>query len=162
MDHPLRLSIALAIALFAAAAVAGQVTNPETEDEPAPKTLYERLGGVYVLSAVADEFVEGLYTDPVVNARPAVKKALKRSRKAGLKFQTTSLLCQETGGPCKYDGRTMREGHRDLAITEREWKAAAAVFKRALATAHVPPAEGQELLNLLDTTKGDIVLTPAK
>lgn len=155
------LAVTLA-ALLAASALVAQESTAVTEEEPAAKTLFDRVGGIYVLSAVADDFVEGLYTDPVVNARPAVRKALKRSRKAGITFQTTSLLCQETGGPCKYDGRTMREGHRDLGITAREWNAAVAVFKRALANAKVPAAERQELLNLLGTTKGDIVLAPAK
>ena len=157
-----RSAPALLLAVIIASRAAAQETGAAAAEEPAPHTLYDRLGGIYVLSAVAEEFVDGLYADPVVNARPAVRKALKRSRKAGFKFQTTSLLCQETGGPCKYDGRTMREAHRDLAITEREWKAAAALFKRALETARVPAAERQELLNLLGTTKGDIVTAPAK
>ena len=131
------------------------------EDEPRPKTLFERIGGTYVLAAVVDDFVNGLYVDPVVSARPAVRRALLAAHKPGFKFQATSLLCQETGGPCKYDGRSMREAHRDLGVTPREWDAAVAVFKRALVRAKVPAAERQELLNLLGTTRGDIVAAPA-
>ena len=160
---PLSSTLAIvAAAAFAASLARAQENAAVREEEPGQKTLFDRVGGIYVLSAVADEFVDGLYTDPVITARPAVRKALKRSRKAGIKFQTTSLLCQETGGPCKYDGRTMREGHGELGITTREWNAALAVFKRALATAKVPAAERQELLILLGTTKGDIVLTPTQ
>lgn len=162
MKTSLRVLGTLLAALLAASTLCAQASAPPAEEEPAPKTLFERVGGIYVLAAVADEFVDGLYADPVINARPAVRKALRRSRKAGVRFQTTSLLCQETGGPCKYDGRSMREGHADLGITAREWNAAVALFKRALVAAKVPAGERQELLNLLGTAKGDIVTTPAK
>jgi hemoglobin len=160
------LSRSIAIAILAVtirpARATPQDATPRADDAPAPKTLFERLGGIYILSAVVDDFVNGLYTDPVVNARPASKRALRAARKAGFKFQATSLLCQETGGPCKYDGRSMREAHADLGITAREWEAAAAAFRRALAKNAVPAAERQELLNLLGTTKGDIVKTAPK
>jgi hemoglobin len=155
----------LAATLLLATAVSGPAAQPQAtppaDEEPQQKTLFDRLGGTYVLAAVVDDFVEGLYADPVVNARAAVKQALKRARKAGVKFQTTSLLCQETGGPCKYDGRALRQAHSELGLTAREWDAAAAGFKRALARAKVPAAERQELMNLLGTTKGDIVIAPA-
>ena len=159
---PILILLMSAFALAGTARLGAPADPPApAEDEPRPKTLFERLGGTYVLAAVVDDFVDALYTDPVVNARPAVKRALHTTRKAGLKFQTTSLLCEETGGPCKYDGRSLREAHRDLGLTTREWNAAVAAFTRALVRAKVPAAERQELLNLLGTTKGDIVVAPA-
>lgn len=150
----------LVLAAGAPRLAAAEPPSP-AEDEPRPKTLFERIGGTYVLAAVVDDFVNGLYLDPVVTARAAVRRALLTGHKPGFKFQATSLLCQETGGPCKYDGRSMREAHRDLGVTPREWDAAVAVFKRALVRAKVPAAERQELLNLLGTTRGDIVAAPA-
>jgi hemoglobin len=157
--HLLAAGLCLAGATTSAAAAAA---TPSGEEEPAPKSLFERAGGTYAIAAVADDFVDGLYADSVVTGRAPVRKALTAARKPGLKFQTAALLCQETGGPCKYDGRSMREAHRELAISAREWDAAVAIFKRALERAKVPAAERQELLNLLGTSKGDIVITPAK
>jgi hypothetical protein len=55
----------------------------------------------------------------------------------------------------------MREAHRDLGLTEREWNAGQAAFKRALVRAKVPAGERRELENLLGTIKGDIVAAPA-
>jgi hemoglobin len=156
------IAVAILMATVPPAAVRAQDPTPRADDAPAPKTLFERLGGIYVLSTVVDDFVDGLYADPVINTRPAAKHALRAARKAGFKFQATSLLCQETGGPCKYDGRSMREAHAELGITAREWEAAVAAFRRALAKHAVPAAERQELLNLLGTTKGDIVKTAPK
>ena len=158
-----RIAIAIVVASAAVTHAGAQDATPPPDDAPPPKTLFERAGGIYVLAAVVDDFVDSLYTDPVVTARPVARRALRTARKAGFKFQAASLLCQETGGPCKYDGRAMREAHSELGITAREWDAAAAAFRRALVRAEVPAAERQELLNLLGTTKGDIVKTrPAK
>jgi hemoglobin len=130
---------------------------PEAAEEARPRTLYQRIGGTYVLARVVDVFVDGLYADPAMRANAAVHREMKLARKAGLKFQITSLLCQETGGPCKYDGRTLREAHLSMNITEGEWNAGMADFKKALVTARVPPAERAELTNILETSKDDVV-----
>jgi len=57
-----------------------------------------------VLARVVDGFVESLYLDPVVRANATTKRELRPTHKAGFKYQLTTLLCQETGGPCKYAG----------------------------------------------------------
>jgi hemoglobin len=135
-----------------------QEPEPEkSEQEPRPRSLFERAGGTYVMAQMVDEFVDAMLADPVIRANAAVKQAVKAERRAGLKFQILSLLCQESGGPCKYEGRTMREAHHAMDLSEREWNAAVRTFKRALVRAAVPPAEREELMNILATTKGDIV-----
>jgi hemoglobin len=145
----------------AVAAEAQEKATPPPDEEPRPHTLFDRAGGTYALAAAADDFVEAVFADPILGARPAVKLALKNGRKPGFKFQLTSLLCQEAGGPCKYDGRSMREAHHDLKLTERDWVKTVAAFKRALVRAKIPAVERQELANLLGTLKGDIVNAPA-
>ena len=35
-------------------------------------SLYERLGGVYAIAAVADDFIDRIMTDPRLNANPKV------------------------------------------------------------------------------------------
>lgn len=61
------------------------------------KTLYERLGGVYSIATVVDDFIERLLVNDVLNANPAIKEARMRVPKAGLKFRVTALVCQATG-----------------------------------------------------------------
>jgi hemoglobin len=157
-----RSAVALLLLLSSLGAVPGHA-QPDSEspaeaaETARPRTLFERLGGTYSLARVVDGFVDGLYVDPVIRANVAAHRELNLAHKAGLKFQITTLLCQETGGPCKYAGRTMREAHVNLGITEREWTAMIADFKKALVTAHVPPAERTEIVNLLGTSKDDIV-----
>jgi hypothetical protein len=46
----------------------------------------------------------------------------RRLPKAGLKFHVTALVCEVTGGPCKYSGRTMKQSHEHLNITDPQWQ----------------------------------------
>src|SRR5262245_9161019 len=87
--------------------------------EKSGKSLYDRLGGVYSIATVVDDFIERLLVNHTLNANPKIKEARDRVPKAGLKFQVTALVCEVTGGPQKYTGRSMKEAHRHLNITEK-------------------------------------------
>ena len=134
-------------------------SSPRAE-EKLQKSLYERLGGVYNIAPVVDEFLEVLYVDDILNANPKIKEARDRVPKAYLKYHVTSLVCQSAGGPEKYTGRGMKESHQHLNITEKEWQAMAADFKKVLDKFKVPEAEQKELFAIVETTKKDIVMTP--
>ena len=84
--------------------------------------------------------------------------------KQGLKFHVTTLVCQVTGGPCVYGGRSMKDAHRQLNITDKEWQAMLADFLNTLHTFNVPAAEQSELIAIVNSTKPDIVIgtAPAK
>src|SRR4029450_8148820 len=92
------------------------------------KTLYERLGGADPIGTVVDDFIERLLVNDTLNANPAIKEARERVPKAGLKFQVTTLVCQVTGGPCQYAGRSMKAAHAHLDIRDTEWDAMVADF----------------------------------
>lgn len=130
----------------------------QTAEEAAP-SLYERLGGVYAIATVVDDFIERLLVNDVLNANPAINEARERVPKAGLKFHVTAMVCWATGGPENYTGRSMSDSHKHLNITEAEWDAMAAEFKNSLDKFEVPEAEQQELFAIVGTTKGDIVMS---
>lgn len=123
--------------------------------------LYERLGGVYNIATVVDDFIERLYVNDILNANPKIKGARDRVPKAGLKFRVTALVCQVTGGPEKYTGRTMKEAHQHLNITEKEWQAMLADFTKTLDKFKVPGHEQKELIAIVESTKKDIVISTA-
>jgi hemoglobin len=125
-----------------------------------PKTLYDRLGGVYSIATVVDDFIERLLVNQTLNANPAINQARSHVPKAGLKFQVTALVCEVAGGPCKYTGRAMKESHQNLNITEEQWQAMAADFQKTLDKFKVPAREQEELIVIVGGTKKDIV-TPA-
>jgi hypothetical protein len=106
-------------------------------------------------------FIERLLVNATLNANPAINAARARVPKAGLKFHVTALVCEVTGGPCKYTGRAMKESHDHLNITPAEWDAMVADFRRTLDQFKVPQQEQQELITIVGSTKNDIVKTAA-
>ena len=87
-------------------------------------------------------------------------EARDRVPKAGLKYRVTELVCEVTGGPQKYTGRSMKDSHKHLNITEKEWDAMVADFKVTLNKFKVPEKEQGELIGIVATTKADIVMAP--
>ena len=125
----------------------------------APDTaLYNRLGGVYAIATVVDDFIERLLVNNTLNANPRLAEARARVPKAGLKFQVAALVCQVTGGPCTYTGRTMKASHAHLNINEEQWQAMLADFRATLNKFSVPAKEQGELIGIVQSTKPDIVI----
>lgn len=119
--------------------------------------LFDRLGGVYPIAVVVDRFIDELVADSVLNRNPAIAAARDRVPAAGLKYHVTSLVCQVTGGPCTYTGRGMPESHAHLGITGAEWDRMLVVFRRVLTSFNVPAAEQNELVAIVESTRGQIV-----
>jgi hemoglobin len=134
---------------------------PSASTETRPATLYERLGGVYAIATVVDDFIDRVMADPKLNANPRVDEAHHRVTPAGFKYLVTELVCQATGGPQVYTGRSMRDSHVHLAITEGEWQAFLDDFRQTLDRFAVPARERGELFALIESTKADIVVPPA-
>ena len=63
-------------------------TASGAEEKP-KKSLYERLGGVYNIAPVVDEFLEVLYADDILNANPDIRQARDRVSIAYLKYHVT-------------------------------------------------------------------------
>ena len=142
--------------LAAAVLADGPAFQTATAQAKGP-SLYERLGGTYSIATVVDDFIERLLVNATLNANPAIREARVRVPKAGLKFHVTALVCEATGGPCKYTGRTMKEAHLRLNITQAQWTAMEADFKLTLDKFRVPQKEQQELIAIVGSTKNDIV-----
>jgi hemoglobin len=151
----------IALVLWSATPVFSQEA-PNGKEHPQEKSLYERLGGVYAIATVVDAFIEKLYVNDILNANPAIKEARDRVPKAGLKHRLTEMVCQGTGGPEKYNGRTMKDAHAHLNITEKEWQAMVADFVKTLNEFKVPEKEQKELLDIVESTKPDIVIAKVK
>lgn len=148
--HRLYLSVLTAFAVLASA------THPAAQS--AEKSLYDRLGGAYNIAVVVDDFIDRLLVDPTLNANPAIKAARARVPAPGLKFHVTTQVCQATGGPCKYVGRDMKTAHAQLNITQKEWDAMVADFRKTLNKFKVPVKEQEELIQIVGSTKKDIVI----
>ena len=120
-------------------------------------SLYERLGGVYNIAAVVDDFIDRIMVDPKLNANPLVDEAHHRVSKAGFKYLVTEMVCWATGGPQQYTGRSMHDSHVHLKISPEEWEVFLADFQQSLDKFKVPQAEQKELFDIVASTRQDIV-----
>jgi hemoglobin len=59
------------------------------QDSP---SLYDRLGGVYSIATVIDDFIDQIMVDPRLNANPRVDEAHHRVAPAGFKYLVTEMF----------------------------------------------------------------------
>ena len=127
--------------------------------QPAEKpSLYDRLGGVYSIATVVDDFINRIMVDPRLNANPLVDEAHHRVQPAGFKYLVTEMVCWATGGPQKYTGKSMAESHAALKISSQEWEAFLDDFQQTLDKFNVPIEEQAELKAIVNSTRSDIVV----
>src|SRR5262249_25222117 len=100
--------------------------------EPTQPSLYTRLGGIYSIATVVDDFIDRIMKDARLNAPPADNEAHHKVPPAGFKYLVTEMVGWATGGPQKYTGRSMRESHEHLNITPKEWDAFMDDFQQTL------------------------------
>ena len=121
-------------------------------------SLYVRLGGVYSIATVVDDFISRIMIDPRLNSNPLVDEAHHRVPPAGFKYLVTEMVCWATGGPQSYTGKSMAESHKDLKITSKEWEAFLDDFQQTLDKFAVPTEEQAELKAIVNSTRSDIVV----
>ncbi|MFA5081688.1 MAG: c-type cytochrome [Hydrogenophilaceae bacterium] len=115
------------------------------------QSLYQRLGGKEAINAV----VKDLLANGMADAR--LQPRMSRMDGARCERQLTDLLCETTGGPCKYVGRDMKTAHAGANVTETEWQAFAENLSKTFVRFNVPARERGELMQLIGPMKADIV-----
>jgi hemoglobin len=129
----------------------------QPQDTP---SLYDRLGGLYNIAVVVDDFIDRVMGDPRLNANPRVDEAHHRVSPQGFKYYVTEMLCWAAGGPQTYSGRTMGDSHRHLMITDEEWVAFMDDLQQSLDRFEVPQPEQDEVIAIVESTKEAIVVEP--
>ena len=129
----------------------------QPQDTP---SLYDRLGGLYNIAVVVDDFIDRVMGDPRLNANPRVDEAHHRVSPQGFKYYVTEMLCWAAGGPQTYSGRTMGDTHRHLMITDEEWEAFMEDLQQSLDKFEVPQPEQDEVTAIVESTKEAIVVEP--
>jgi hemoglobin len=124
--------------------------------------LYDRLGGIYNIATVVDDFIDRIMVDPRLNANPRVDEAHHRVPPAGFKYLVSEMVGWASGGQQHYSGRSMLDTHRDLMITSEEWQAFMDDLQQTLDKFNVPQAEQSELVAIVESTREDIVVSPVQ
>jgi hemoglobin len=115
------------------------------------KSLYDRLGGLDMINALTESWVARVGGDDRANgkfARTDIPRLMK---------EVADQLCEATGGPCTYTGRSMAETHRGMQTTAGEFDVVMQHLDAALDELNVPRAEQAELVGLLMPMRDDIV-----
>jgi hemoglobin len=157
----LGLAAALVVSLTGCAAQKAQQPAEQKPTATGP-SLYERVGGVNNIAMLMDDVIDRTYVDPVLNANPQIAEAHKRFPRQIYKYQATSLACMAMGGPCKYAGRSPKEAHQHLRIAEVEWQEMIKIFHDSMDSFKVPPKEQSEVIAILESAKGDVVVPSPK
>jgi len=118
------------------------------------KSLYERLGRYDAIAAVSDDFIARLANDKQLSR---FLVGLSADSKKRLRQLVVDQLCEATGGPCIYIGRTMKASHAGLGVTESDWQVTVKHLVATLDKFKVPKKEKSELLAIASSLKGDIV-----
>jgi hemoglobin len=127
--------------------------EPVDAAPPPPKTLYDRLGGKEGVGAVVDLFAKNVSADPRVN------KLFKKSKDnlEHFKQALADQICQAAGGGCAYGGKSMKDAHKGMGITDSQFDAVVEDLKLALDEKGVPEPEKSELFVTIAPMREDIV-----
>lgn len=123
----------------------------------AKKSLYDRIGGEKALTVVVDDFVARAAANPKVNFLRSGAYAASTAFVTQLKGHLVAFMGQAFGGPQKYTGRSMKDSHKGMRITQGEFDALAADLKATLEKHKVGKAEMDEIMKIAASTAGDIV-----
>ena len=115
------------------------------------KSLYDRLGGGDAINALTESWVARVGADDRANGK-FVRTDIERLMK-----EVVDQLCEATGGPCTYTGRSMLETHAGMKVTAGEFDVVMQHLDATLDELNVPKTERDELVSLLRPMRNDIV-----
>lgn len=136
-------------------------TPPPPAPPPGP-SLYERLGKQEALDGIVDDLMGNVLADNRISRLfDKAKKDKDHAKQLHARF--VAELCLLAGGTgCNYDGKSMKDAHKGMGITEAQWNAFVEDLTIALKTHGVDDALSKELLDtMVQQTKADIVAAPA-
>ena len=133
-------------------AVGGLLYVPAiAQNAAAADALYKALGEKPGITLIVDDFVNRMVAD--VRIRPM----FKNTKLPNLKEQLRDQFCVLSGGPCKYEGDTMKASHAELGIDKANFNTAVELLQLAMDGQGVPFREQNKLLALLAPMHRDII-----
>ena len=128
-------------------------SKPHAPAAPPPSAaLFDRLGGMDGLKGLMTDFVdEQLPRDARISAR------FVNIDKPRFADALAVQLCELTGGPCKYSGKSMKDAHLDMAITDADFAVFVEALEKSLVKFKVAAPEQRELLGIIGTLREQII-----
>lgn len=133
-------------------------------------TIYEQLGGFYVISKVVDEFSNRVVANDVVGKKSENKylhewsNKFASSRLAGLKHKRTDWLCAVAGGREPFEtaapGKcpfSLEKIHKPFEITSEQFDVVALILKGTLQDFQVPSNLIDQVVGVFNAHKSEVV-----
>ncbi len=117
-----------------------------------PDSLYNRLGGTEGITRIASDLVD------IHLANPAIATRFANSDVDKLKHGAATFFISGTGGPAVYEGKDMLATHKGMNICATEFMAVLDDALKALQKNRIGQREQEEVLFVLYSMRGDIVL----
>ena len=133
-----------------------------------PKSLYDRLGGIYPIAAVVNDFSDRVVLNSIAgraSKNPQLREWSRneKNRLPGLKFMRTLWVAAVSGGPFTFvptkPGKcplSLENAHERLKISPDEFAAVAGELSKSLDRYGVPELEKQEVLNAFAAHAGEV------
>lgn len=120
---------------------------------PSQKTsLYQELGEKTGIEKLVETFLYRLSDDMRIVERFA-NSDINR-----LHYYLSQQICALSDGPCKYEGRNMRELHQGMSINRAEFNALVEDLILAMEDENIPVSTQNKLLKILAPLQKDVVM----
>ena len=147
--------------IAAARALLSETARAQGTPEGTPESsLYDRLGGIFAITAVVNRFSDAIIVNPKLNVNPALKAWNENeadTRLPGLKFMRALWVAALTGGAFTYTGLPLHDAHTRFKLTSDEFDEVGAEIVRALDFYGVPEQEKNQLVDAYMLSKPDVV-----
>jgi hemoglobin len=124
-----------------------------------PMSLWERLGGEAGVTKVVDQFVAKATANPAVDFSRDGRFKPSPDDVKKIKRQLVAMISEASGGPLKYEGKSMKEAHKGMGITAAQFDALAKDLKDVLESNAVKAADIKDIMDAVGKTRADIVET---
>ena len=114
-------------------------------------SLYDRLGGLENIRKIVGQTIDRTSNDP------RAKSVFEGIKLDPVKESVTTHLCEITGGPCKYEGASMKKTHSGMHISSEQFDLMDAYLGEALVDHGVKDADKIYLGKILHPFKPEIV-----
>ncbi len=114
-------------------------------------SLYEKLGGKTAVAAVVNDFYDRMLADEELNY------IFKGTDMEKLRAHQTLFISYALGGPQKFEGRTLRQSHTGLNISDEQYEKTIQHLNAALRGAGVPAEDCIKVEAFIRSVKPHII-----
>ncbi|MFO0965994.1 MAG: hypothetical protein U0793_10480 [Gemmataceae bacterium] len=116
--------------------------------------IWARLGGEEKVLKLVEDFMTAVKNDPKIDFDRGGKVKVDPEK---LKADLVTLISELTGGPYRYSGKSMKEAHKGMKITEDEFRGAVGHMRDTLKKHGAQPKDIDVIVSAMEATHKEIV-----